>query len=307
MSPLLSPASLMACSNGVLQRSSRSAVSSWNLARRQALVEMERTFVGGGDERQVDLGLLHLAELDLGLLGSLLEALHGHVVLAQVDVVGRLELGDEPVDDPLIPVVATQAGVAVGRLDLEHPVADLEDRDVEGASAEVEHEDGLVLAFLVESVGKRRGGRLVDDAEHLEACDLAGLLGGGALRVVEVRGDRDDGLGDRVAEVGLGVTLQLLERAGRDLLAVVVLAVDADRPVGADVALHRPDRAIGVGDGLALGDLADQDLAVLGEGHDRWGRARTLGVGDDNGIAGLEHADDRVGGTEIDSDGLGHC
>jgi hypothetical protein len=35
------------------------------------------------------------------------------------------------------------------------------------------------------------------------------------------------------------------------------------------VALDGPDRAIRVGDGLALGDLADQDLAVLREPDDR--------------------------------------
>ena len=78
-------------------------------------------------------------------------------------------------------------GVAVGALHLEHAVADLEDRHVEGAAAEVEHEDGLVGRALVEAVGEGGRGGLVDDAQHLEAGDLAGLLGGGALGVVEVR------------------------------------------------------------------------------------------------------------------------
>ena len=160
-------------------------------------------------------------------------------------------------------------GVAVGGLHLEHAVADLEHRHVEGAAAEVEHEDRLVVALLVEAVGQRGRGGLVDDAQHLEAGDLAGLLGGGALGVVEVGGHGDDGLGDGVAEVGLGVALELHQRAGRDLLGGVLLAVDVDGPVGAHVALHRADGAIGVGDGLALGDLADEDLAVLGEGDDR--------------------------------------
>ena len=125
---------------------------------------------------------------------------------------------DQPVDDLLVPVVAAELGVAVGGLDLEHAVADLEDRHVERAAAEVEHEDRLVGALLVEAVGERGRGGLVDDAQHLEAGDLARLLGGGALGVVEVRGHGDDGLGDGVAQVGLGVALELHERAGRDLL-----------------------------------------------------------------------------------------
>ena len=57
----------------------------------ELLVEVQRAVGGGGDERQVDLGLLDLRQLDLGLLGRLLEALHGHLVLAQVDAVVALE------------------------------------------------------------------------------------------------------------------------------------------------------------------------------------------------------------------------
>ena len=192
-----------------------------------------------------------------------------------------LELGDEPVDDALVPVVAAEVRVARGALDLEHAVADLEHRHVERAAAEVEDEDRLVVAFLVEPVRERGRGGLVDDAQHLEARDLAGLLGGLALGVVEVGGHGDDGLVHGLAEVALGVALQLHQDAGADLLRLVRLAVDVDLPVGAHVALDRADRAIGVGDGLALGDLADQDLAGLREGDDGRSRAGAFGVGDD--------------------------
>ena len=273
----------------------------------ERLVEVQRPVGGGRDERQVDLRLLDLAELDLGLLGGLLEALGGHPVRRQVDAVGGLELLDEPVDDPLVPVVTAEVGVAVGRLDLEDAVADLQHRHVERAAAEVEHEDRLVLGLLVEAVGEGRRGRLVDDPQHLQPGDLPGLLGRRALGVVEVRRHRDHGLGDRVAEVALGVALELHQRARRDLLRGVALAVDVvGLPVLAHVPLDRAERAVGVGDGLALGDLADQDLAALGEGDDGRGRARSLGVGDDDRVTALEDGDDGVGGTEVDADGLGH-
>jgi len=91
------------------------------------------------------------------------------------------------------------------------PVADLEHRHVEGAAAEVEHEHGLVGAFLVEAVGECRRRRLVDDAEDLEPGDLAGLFGSGTLGVVEIGGDRYDSLVDRVPEERLAVTPQLLQ------------------------------------------------------------------------------------------------
>ena len=43
--------------------------------------------------------------------------------------------------------------VAVGRLDLDDALADLENRDVEGAAAEVVDRDGLIL-LLVEPVAR---------------------------------------------------------------------------------------------------------------------------------------------------------
>ena len=64
--------------------------------------------------------------------------------LAQVDPVVVLESLDQPVDDLLVPVVATEMGITGSRFDLEHPLADLEHRHVEGAAPEVENEDGVI-------------------------------------------------------------------------------------------------------------------------------------------------------------------
>ncbi len=159
----------------------------------------------GGDEGQVDLGFDGGRELDLGLFRGVLQALQGHLVAlrGEVEAVLLLELGDEPVDDALVEVVAAQVGVAVGRLDLDDALADFEDGNIECAAAEVVDGDGLVLLF-VEAVGQRGRRGLVDDALDVEAGDLARVLGGLALRVVEVGRDGDDGLGDRLAKVGLG-------------------------------------------------------------------------------------------------------
>ena len=126
----------------------------------------------------------------------------------------RLNSRGEPVDDRLVEVVAAEVVVTRGRLDLEDAVADLEHRHVERAAAEVEDEDRLV-GLLVEPVGQRGRGRLVDDALDVEAGDLAGVLGGLALVVVEVRGDGDDRAVDRLAQVRLGVGLELLRGSSR--------------------------------------------------------------------------------------------
>jgi hypothetical protein len=131
----------------------RSAVISWNWARGR-----------GGDEGQVDLGGLHLGKLDFGLLGCFLQTLGGHLVGRKIDAVRSLELANEPVDNTLIPIVATEVGVAVGRLDFEDAVANFEHRHVECAAAQVEHQDGLIVGTLVETVRERSRGRLVDNA-----------------------------------------------------------------------------------------------------------------------------------------------
>ena len=127
----------------------------------------------------------------------------------------------------LVEVVAAKMRVAVGRLDLDHALADLENRDVERAAAKVV--DGNRLVFLlVEAVGKRRRRRLVDDAHHFEPGDLSGVFRRLALRVVEVRRNGDDGLGDRLAEIFFGGLLQLLQNHRGDFRRRVVLATGRD-------------------------------------------------------------------------------
>ncbi|MPM38574.1 hypothetical protein SDC9_85203 [bioreactor metagenome] len=262
---------------------------------------MQRPGLAQGDVRQVDRGLRRGGQLDLRLLRGLLEALAGDLVLTEVDAVLVLELLDHPLDDPGVPVVATQAVVALGGLDLEHAVGDVQQRDVEGATTEVEDQHGLLLVGLVQAVRQSGRGRLVDDPVDGQTGDLTGLLGRLALGVGEVGGDGDHRVGDGLTEVRLGVALQLLQHERGDLLRLVGLVVDPGRPGGAHVALHRADRTVDVGHRLTLGDLADQDLAALGEGDDGRGRTGTLGVRDDRRLAALEDSDDRVGGAEVDT------
>src|SRR5690606_4044080 len=181
-------------------------------------------------------------------------------------------------------------------------LADLEQGDVERAATEVEDQDELVLLALLQAVGERGRGGLVDDAEHVEARDLTGVLGRLTLGVVEVRGHRDDGVGDGLAEVGLGVLLQLAEHARRDLGRGVGLVVDLDGAVVAHVGRDRGDPAGHYGDRLALGDLTDQHLSGLAERHDGRRGARPLGVRDDGGLAALENGDHGVRGRQVDTD-----
>ena len=177
----------------------------------------------GRDERQVDLGFLGGGKLDLGFFGRFLQALQGHLILGQVDALVLLEFLGDPVDQPLVDIVAAQVGVAVGRFDFDDIFADLQDGNVERAAAEIIDGDQLVL-FLVHAVGQRRRGRLVDDALDFQAGDLAGVLGGLALGIIEIGGDGDDRFGHFFAEIIFGRFLQLLQDQGRNLRRRILLA-----------------------------------------------------------------------------------
>ena len=199
------------------------------LGARDAQVHVLGTGRVGREERQVDRGLeLRLDSSILAFSAASLRRCMTILSLRDVDALVLLELGDQVVDDAVVDVVATEVRVAVGADDLHDVVADLEDRDVERAAAEVVDRDDLVV-LLVEAVRERRRGRLVDDALDVEARDAAGVLGGLALRVVEVRGDGDDRLGDRLAEVVLGGLLELAQHVrARPRAGVTVLAAHLD-------------------------------------------------------------------------------
>jgi len=283
-----------------------------------------------GDERQIDLGLLRRAQLDLRLLRGFLEPLQSLPIVAQVDALVLLELVDEPVDHTLVEVVAAEVCVAVRGFHLEDTFAELEDRNVERATTEVVHGDDLVL-LLVQAVREGCRGGLVDDPENLETRDLTRVLCRLALLVVEVSRNGDDRLRDLLAEVRLSIGLELLKDHCRDLgrrelLAVPENDLDAavrrrlnlvrdhlhgplDFGVGeapAHEALDRVDRVFGVRDRLPLRDLADEALSGLRERHDRRRDPSALRVGDDRRLATFHVGHRRVRRSEIDADHFCH-
>mmetsp|Transcript_21892 Transcript_21892/g.55526 ORF Transcript_21892/g.55526 Transcript_21892/m.55526 type:complete len:189 (-) Transcript_21892:489-1055(-) len=104
--------------------------------------------------------------------------------------------------------------VAVCGFHLEHALLDSEQRDVERAAAKVKDED-ILLALLaaratclrpapVESIRNGRRSGLVEDTQHLESCDGAGVFRGLPLCVVEVGRYRDYCIFDGLPEEGLG-------------------------------------------------------------------------------------------------------
>ena len=98
---------------------------------------------------------------------------------------------------------------------------ELQDRDVEGAAAEIVDCDFRFRCELVEAIGERGRGWLVDDSLDGEPGRFAGSLGGVALGVVKIGGHGDDGARDWPLERRLGVALQFSQDESRDFLGCV--------------------------------------------------------------------------------------
>ena len=222
-------------------------------------------------------------------------------------------------------------GVAVGGLDLEDAVAEFEDRDVEGAAAEVVHGD-LLIVFLVEAIRQSRRRGLVDNPLDVEAGNPPGILRGLALGVIEIGWNGDDRLGHLLVQVRLSIRLELLQDHRGDLgrrIRVAIRELDPDPvclailfdgvrdellaaldlnviPAPAHEALDRVNGVFRVGDGLALGKLPYKPLSSLGECDDGRDGAPTLGGRNDRWLAALHDGHDRVRRTEVDADDLSH-
>ena len=155
--------------------------------------------------------------------------------------------------------------------------------------------------------------------DHIETGDGSGVLGGGALSVVKVGGDGDDGVRDVLAQVVLGDRPHLREDGGGDLLGGELLLAGAARrdadgglslfleglerevldvvldgavaPVAADEPLGVEDGVLGVRRQLVLGRVADQALALFRERHVGRGDPVALVVGDDVDAAVPHYSD----------------
>ena len=196
-------------------------------------------------------------------------------------------------------------GIAVGGQNLGNAVAHLDDGHIEGAAAQIVDHDLLVF-FLIDAICQRSGSRLVDDTLDVQACNGACVLGSLTLAVVEVCRNGNDSLGNRLAQISLGISLQLLQDHSADLLGSVLLAVQGHLVVGTHLTLDGRNGVLGVGDGLTLCDLTDQTVTGLGEANNRRGGACALGVCDDDGLAALHDSHAAIRSTKVNTNDFAH-
>ncbi|ENO96578.1 NAD-specific glutamate dehydrogenase [Thauera phenylacetica B4P] len=276
---------------------------------------------------EVDLfarGQAHMHRRLVAARQQLLGLARLHLQAARVFQRGRRDLGavKDPAEQAMIEVVAAERSVAVGRQHLEHAARELEDGEVEGAAAEVVHRIDA-LGRVVEAVGDRRGGRLVEQAQHVEPGEAGGVLGGLALGVVEVGRHGDHRPDQRAAQAALGAhaqaaqdlgghlhrALDALHRAQPHHAGAVLEVVGHGLDVG-HVLEPAPHEALDRHDGVARihrlrpqRNEADVDAAVGLVAHRRGqhGAAGLVGQADRDAVA--HGGDERIGGAEVDADG----
>ena len=92
--------------------------------------------------------------------------------------------------------------VTCGRLDLENPLFDGQERNIKSSTSQIENEYvPLAFGFLVKTIGDSCRGGLVDNTEDIQPGNKTGIFCGLTLRVVEVGWDSDDSVVDCSSEI----------------------------------------------------------------------------------------------------------
>ena len=195
--------------------------------------------------------------------------------------------------------------VSVGGHNCDNAVSDLNDGDVEGSAAQIVHHD-LLLFLIVQAIGQSSCRGLVDDALYLQTGDLARVLGGLTLCVVEICGNRDHGLRDLLPQIALRVRFQLLQNHGRNLLGRILLSVNGTAVVRSHVPFDGGDGLLRIGDCLTLGRLAHKPLPCLCKSYNGRCGSGPLRIRDDGGLAALHNRHAAVCRTQIDTYDLAH-
>ncbi len=236
--------------------------------------------------------------------------------LPRVEPMQLLKFGGGEIHDPHVPIVAAQLHVAIGGQRAEVAGAQIEQRHIERAAAQIVHEHfhrlaGIALFGQIAerfAEGQRRGGRLVDDIQHGQAGHLAGIGGRLAARLIEVRRHGNHHF-EVLPDGGDRILFQLLEDAGLDHFGMQLFAMDGARVIVlAHVALDEFGDRAGLERGGFFRLFADDHLGIFEQHHA--GREQfALGVAGDLRPTGVvQIGDARIGRSQIDSDctGLGH-
>ncbi|MNK92194.1 NAD-specific glutamate dehydrogenase [compost metagenome] len=246
--------------------------------------------------------------------------------LQQIALRTRIEVGgqagalDDPASDRVVEVIAAQGAIAAGSQDFEDTAGQAQNRNIEGAAAQVINRD-QAFGVLIQTVSHGCRGRLIEQTQHVQTGQLGRILGGLTLSVVEI-GRNGDHRAHQFATQGRFSTLtQDLEDIGRDFHRAfraldrvderhVRLATDkAVRQLLAQLldvgqttthqALDRQHGVQGIGGGSQFGGFANLD-AIGVVAHGRRQDDPPFCVGKWLGKTTAQCSDQRIGSAQVD-------
>ncbi|MNS80147.1 NAD-specific glutamate dehydrogenase [compost metagenome] len=234
--------------------------------------------------------------------------------------VARAQRGHGVIRDQRVEIVAAQRGVAAGGNHFEDALRQAQDGDIERAAAQVVHG---VHAFrgMIQAVGDGRRRGFIQQAQDVQARKPGRVARGLTLGVVEIRGHRDDGAHQVVAQHVFRALTQHRQdlRGNLDRAQVALGRADAHhagrvhefirRARGAGLfqrAAHEPlhrhhgvQRIFGL---LRQGLAAGRDLAAGKIAHRRRQQGMALRVGQHFGNAAAHGGNQRIGSAQVDPD-----
>ena len=226
------------------------------------------------------------AQLLLCLLSCFLQAASCNLIFRNIYTVLVLNFGYDPVDNSLIPIVTTELVITIGCLNLNGYKAILiiltnfKQGHIEGTTTQIEDENTFVFLALFEAVSQSCCGWLVNNTKHVQASDGTSILSCLTLSIVEVCRAGNNCIGYWLAEVCLGIALELHKNLSGNLLWSPFLIVNLHGPVSTHMTLHRRNRAVYVGYCLTLCYLTNNNFAGLAKSNNRWSGAGAFCVYD---------------------------
>ena len=232
------------------------------------------------------------------------------------------------VHDAHVKVFTAKERVAVGGFNFEQAIVDFQDGHVECTAAKVIDRDGLCF-FFVQTVCQRSRCRLVDDPQHFEASDFAGVFCRLTLSIVKVRRHGDNRLCYFFAEIAFSGFFHFAQDERGNLGRRVFLAArfdpcvtvatvdDLERHIflflceelivepTTDKTLHSKDCVFWVGHGLTFCRLSNKAF-VISESDDRRRCARAFSVLNNTWLRAVHDGDTRVCRSEVDTNNFGH-
>jgi len=105
-------------------------------------------------------------------------------------------------------ILAAEESLTRRRTDLDGTFHEIDHRDVERASTEIEDEQDTLPLAVVESVASDAAGRLVEDSHDLQPGNSSGVERRLPLMLVKIGGHRDHRTFDRTAKMDLGIVFE---------------------------------------------------------------------------------------------------